>query len=235
MAFPFGGTYRNDALKHLIREERPVVFDIGANEGQTIASLLSAFPQASIHAFEPIPDLARNLQERWKRSPNVRVNALAVGERAEVRPFHVNDFSQSSSFLSLSARGAYSANNVKTIDTIDVQVTSVDQYCTDQRIDRIHFCKIDVQGCSTNVLTGAKDCIERRLIEVFQIEYLFHNYYDRTDSFFEIESFLVPRGYRLYTLLHTDTDQIGRMDFDRPTGELRHLDALYVRADSRPK
>ena len=85
MAFPFGGTYRNDALKHLIRAERPVVFDIGANEGQTIASLLSAFPQASIHAFEPIPDLARNLQERWKRSPIVPVNALPVGERAEVR------------------------------------------------------------------------------------------------------------------------------------------------------
>jgi FkbM family methyltransferase len=53
-------------LKHL-QVASPLIFDVGANKGQSIASLLTLFPTATIHAFECNPAMVavlRNLKEK---------------------------------------------------------------------------------------------------------------------------------------------------------------------------
>jgi FkbM family methyltransferase len=50
-----------------LQVDSPLIFDVGANKGQSIASLLTLFPNATIHAFECNPAMVavlRNLKEK---------------------------------------------------------------------------------------------------------------------------------------------------------------------------
>ena len=42
----------------------PMVFDIGANEGQTTVQVLRHFPNATVHAFEPVRNTFNILQQK---------------------------------------------------------------------------------------------------------------------------------------------------------------------------
>ncbi len=39
--------------KELVRQRECMIFDVGANRGNTVAQYLELFPEAIIHAFEP--------------------------------------------------------------------------------------------------------------------------------------------------------------------------------------
>src|SRR5437867_12180881 len=53
---------------------RPVIFDVGANWGQSIETFLRHFERPIIHAFEPGTDAFRELQRRFSRVPDLRLN-----------------------------------------------------------------------------------------------------------------------------------------------------------------
>ncbi len=49
-------------IRFLLRNvERPSIFDVGANVGQTALACRRVIPKASIHSFEPIPETFENL------------------------------------------------------------------------------------------------------------------------------------------------------------------------------
>ena len=204
-------------------------FDIGANHGQTAAKLRASFPNAQIVCFEPIAELAAAMKDKFKGDGRITVENLAVSdETREKVPFHINSFDQASSILPLQADGAYTRRGMNTVASTSVGVTSVADYCKLHGISKIDFMKIDVQGLCREVLDGAHALLERRAVSILQAEYLFSDYYVRRDSFFEIERRLIPNGYHLFTLIETDTDLVGSGYIDKNTGQLCHLDAIYV-------
>ncbi len=46
-----------------------LVFDVGANVGDTVHQYRTLFPAATIHAFEPFPDVHRRLADRFAADP----------------------------------------------------------------------------------------------------------------------------------------------------------------------
>src|SRR5262245_4360088 len=65
----------------------PIIFDVGANIGQTIRGLRAAFPSSIIHAFEPSVEVFRELQTNVTGVKNVHLNNFAIGARPETREF----------------------------------------------------------------------------------------------------------------------------------------------------
>jgi FkbM family methyltransferase len=57
----------------------PMIVDVGANRGFSIAGFLTLKPRARIVAFEPLPKLAARLQERYHASSNVTVHPYGLG------------------------------------------------------------------------------------------------------------------------------------------------------------
>ena len=135
------------------------------------------------------------------------------------------------SLLPMAMNGPYASKDIEPTGTVEVNVIALDTYADTGDLNRIDFCKIDTQGCSRQVLTGARGLIEAGRIGIFQIELLFSRYYESNESFSEIEALLQPAGYWLYTLLDTDTHQIGRSYLNPRTGETQHVDCLYVHED----
>jgi FkbM family methyltransferase len=218
---------RDDILKRLLPEAHTVL-DIGANVGQSAHSFRSLWPEATIHCFEPDP---RNLQElRDAADAGMVVNPVAVADRETAgSAFHLSSASQASGLSAPSTE--YLQRGVTEVDTVQVATTTIDAYRRANGIGHIDVCKIDTQGHTGPCLDGARETLEERAIGVLQLELLFAAYYDKRDTFLEVEQRLAPYGYSLYTLVDTDTHTIGVTYVDYTTGELKHLDAIYVLRD----
>ena len=54
----------------IISKKNPVIFDIGANKGQTIEFFLKIFKNPKIYAFEPSRDVYKILEQNYITSKN---------------------------------------------------------------------------------------------------------------------------------------------------------------------
>lgn len=69
--------------KHLPDWRPGVIFDVGANVGQSCSAYAAAFPEAAIHAFEPVAASFAALRERTEAFPNITVHPVALSWRAD--------------------------------------------------------------------------------------------------------------------------------------------------------
>jgi FkbM family methyltransferase len=129
-------------MRDLVFSKRDVtIFDVGANMGHTIEQFRQTFPQPAIHAFEPSRDTYNALREKCSRLPGVQINNIALGSRTETMEFIENTNPDMSSFLEPDEEcwGAIKQR-------INVDVTTIDNYCRDYGIERIDILKSDTQG-----------------------------------------------------------------------------------------
>lgn len=214
-------------LKNLIapriRPEAPVIFDVGANNGNTIAAYRTAFPSARIHGFEPDPDLSAKLVGMFAGDDGVRIEPSALGAAESVASFNIcradgND--GIGSFLALNPDNrTVQVLGAETVKQIEVPVTTIDRYCAAHGIEHIDFVKLDVQGYEDECLKGAEGMLARGAITVIQVELLLSDMYSKTLGFYDIEAILRPHGYRLLAI-----DDV----YPRLGAELFQLDAFYA-------
>lgn len=173
----------------------PVVFDVGANEGHWLSSVLATSPTAQIHAFEPQPSLAKRL---IASHPGVRVNAMALGE--EVNVLELFDYadhpgSQHASLLP----GVIDKVYGKDARSQTVPVGTIDDYCVQHDVEKIDFLKIDVEGFELNILRGAHRMLNDGRIGAIQFEF---NYLNAVGRVFMRDFFSsLSAVYRYYRLL----------------------------------
>ncbi len=138
------------------------VFDVGANAGIFSLAALAANPGATVHAFEPTPEIAARLRAtaRMNGLDRLVVNELAVAATEGDAALH-------------RWRGADNSNEGMNYITAPqeeggeiVHTVSLDRYCADRNIDRIDLLKIDIQGNEPAAFAGAKRLLEERRIGV---------------------------------------------------------------------
>ena len=61
--------------------KKPLIIDVGSNEGQSITKFKKKFFQPKIHAFEPLKDCYKNLNKKFKNGSNILLNNYALGDR----------------------------------------------------------------------------------------------------------------------------------------------------------
>jgi len=179
----------------LAGKAKPVVFDVGANKGQWISSVLAIRPAADIHAFEPQPSLAQHVRATY---PNIHMNAMGLGHEAgtlELFDYADRPGSQHASLIP----GVINDVHGSSARSQKVPIGTIDRYCDERQIEHIDFLKIDVEGFELNVLRGARHMLNRGRIDVIQFEFNEMNLVGRTfmrDFFAELSP-----AYALYRLL----------------------------------
>jgi FkbM family methyltransferase len=202
-----------DDMRELVATDRPVLFDVGANRGQTIERFRNTFAHPVIHAFEPGRGTFVELQRRMAGVPDLHLNNVALGERAEWRTFFDTDPPDMSSLLeqSVDAWGEVKG-------TYPVEITTVDDYCAAHGVARIDVLKSDTQGFDLDVLKGAQAMIERCAIGVIFMEITFSDMYKGSPRFDSIYAWLADRRFALVSFY----------DFYYQRGRAGWTDALFV-------
>ncbi|MDP2332362.1 MAG: FkbM family methyltransferase [Reyranella sp.] len=195
--FPYGVSWVFDVQRLLRTRSLGVVFDVGANVGQTLTALLRYAPAAEIYCFEPGLIPFRALQAKFKDRKNAHLSNVALGSHPETLTLQVSENSELSTLM---FRGKADPSNTTQL----TEVTTVDIVAAAHEISHLDVLKIDAQGWEMEVLKGAKNLIEdQNLIFVFA-EVTFRSDETEMQQFGELHSHLEKSGFvlcGLYDLL----------------------------------
>ena len=167
-----------------------VVFDVGANVGDWSRSLFSVASGRDIRlvAFEPSSYTARLLRRSLEHYPNITVEQAAVSDKSGSLEL----------FLAGNAAGINSLHAAALTNapqgTERVQVTTLDEYCSEHAVEHIDFAKIDTEGNDLFVLRGATRMLGAQRIGLVQFEYT-HRWIAARAFLRDVFDLVQPLGY----------------------------------------
>lgn len=174
-----------------------VIFDVGANVGQTIEVLRKTFASPVIHAFEPVPRLFQILEQSLSGRDGIYLNRCALGSKVGVQEFKEAGSSVMSSLLEPDDKG-WDGKGWKDVSRrYPVEVRTIDTYCTDRGIQFIDVLKTDAQGYDLEVLKGAENIIAKNCVHFIYVEINLSGMYQGQATFDEMYRFLSDRGFVL--------------------------------------
>ncbi|MCE0484142.1 MAG: FkbM family methyltransferase [Methylacidiphilales bacterium] len=188
----------------IIRHPHPVIFDVGAHEGEICELYLHLFPGCSLHAFEPGPDAHQKLQSRLKNNPSVRLNQTAVSDVEGTVAMNFNSSTATSSLLASDPRAAeaWGTGLLDTQSVGQVPSTTLDAYCRSAKIEAIDILKLDIQGAELKALYGASGLLESRRVGLVYMEIILTPTYRGQPSLEDYLRFFHGVGYDLLDFYH---------------------------------
>lgn len=147
--------------------------DIGANMGSyTFVMASRVKPSGKVFAFEPNPTLVININDSI--ALNQCQNFISIDSRAlystsgETLKFYISDNPSNSGTSSLINHGVFiSEENFVIVKTI-----TLTDYFKEKQIKRCRLIKIDVERAELEVLKGATELLEKRIIDYIILEQL---------------------------------------------------------------
>lgn len=213
---------RGRLLKSIVTADEPVIFDVGAHFGESVAYLKKLFPKASVYSFEPDPDSFATLS--GVAMDGVSYFNLAISDEDGAAPFYRNRISHTNSLLKVNLNSVDSiaiakANAKKDTgfpdsfnEEANVATMRLDSFTRKHSIGQIDLLKIDVQGAERRVLLGGEATL--RNTKAIVMEIIFFDYYEGRTAFIDVESVLAPLGFRLFSISDISNNPMnGRTDW----------------------
>ena len=193
--------------KKLITKSQPVIFDVGANNGQSIIRYKKLFQNPIIHSFEPNIDEFNILKKKYDNYKDLYLNNEAVGEEKGNLEFNINAISGHSSFKDLVPNTTWikkRSSQIKideknyTTKKVNAKVITLDDYVREKNISNIDILKIDTQGFEDKVLLGAQNLLKNNQIKLIKLELIFSEIYENPLQIYDVEKTLIPNNYKLF-------------------------------------
>jgi FkbM family methyltransferase len=162
------------------------------------------FGRLRAFSFEPQDACFEILRARYASEPRVSLHKAAISNHVGAAELFFAEPGESvASFCRQSDAQTKSQK---------VRVTTVDQFCDENGVGRIHFLKIDTEGQEMEVLQGASRMIQERRIDFIQFEFgdtFLHTPY----HFVDIWDYLSNR-YAIYRILRHGLAELKRYSHD---------------------
>jgi FkbM family methyltransferase len=130
--------------------EPKVVYDIGAHIGIASLFLATHFPSARFYGFEPLPSNYNVCRLNYEGLPGSRAFPWAISSSSGRRDFRFGEGDLRGGCLA----GSTPPLSTSLCDRVQVEVRSVHELVTAEKLDPPEFLKIDVEGAEFEVLTG---------------------------------------------------------------------------------
>lgn len=208
--------HKGKSLFSDIRYELPnftprVIFDVGANIGQSARAYKRHFPSAQIHCFEPAQDTYKTLTSNLSQFGNIQCYRLALSNNSGNARLH-----------NTGASAHFFLTTPDDENSEEVQLETIDSFCKDQQIDHIDFLKIDTEGSDFDVLEGALSMIEQKRVSMIQVECSTNKQNTTHEPLQRFQDFMESHGYLLFNFYEPKANW--------PTGEpfLRRVNAVFI-------
>ncbi|MBF0292866.1 MAG: FkbM family methyltransferase [Nitrospinae bacterium] len=213
---------RGRLLQHIVTADAPVIADVGAHFGESVAYFKKLFPKATIYSFEPDPDSFARLSGAVIEG--VSYFNLALSDEDGSASFYRNKISHTNSLLkvnldsrdSIGVAKAKAENDSRYFEgfneEVNVATIRLDSFARQHSIGQIDILKIDVQGAERRVLLGGEATL--RNTKAIVMEIIFFDYYESRTAFIDVESVLAPLGFRLFSISDISNNPMnGRTDW----------------------
>ncbi len=178
----------------------PVIVEAGAFDGKDTIRMKNFWPGATIHAFEPVPEIFNLLVHNTRTLSDVHCYPYALSDATGSASFYVSespDFPgkpfQAGSLLPPKERLALSP--VTYPRTITVDTITGDDWAQKFSISHVDFLWLDMQGYELNALKAAPQLVatvkalytEVEFIEAYKGQYLYN----------DVKNWLEKNGFRI--------------------------------------
>lgn len=126
-----------------------VVFDCGANIG--LFSMIAAARHASVYAFEPAPSVIAHLEKARVIYPDIKIVGQALSDRTGTARISLSNGANTGNSLVLPVGG----------DSIEIGITSIDEFVAGRQLTRVDLIKADIEGAERLMLAGAQNTLKR--------------------------------------------------------------------------
>ncbi len=200
-----------------------VVFDVGANVGDSAVEYRQWFPKAKLYCFEPVSSTFDRLRANTNNIENIHLEKTALGAE-DTTSLMTADHKKS--FLNRAVQTEH-AGNINDSENSDeqyeeVSVTSLDSYCKEHGIQNIDLLKIDTEGAELQVLKGASQLLSDMKIGLVQVECGMSPINTWHVPFETLKVELERYGYTMFALY----EQVGEWKLNLPS--LRRVNAVFM-------
>jgi len=146
------------------------IFDIGANQGQFLQLILDhiAVDDFSIHCFEPGLGTFKILAESARKDKRITLNNIGIGKEKGEATLH---FDNVGSGLASLTRRRLNHFGIDFSKSEKVEINTIDNYCAEKGISRIHLLKLDIEGHELDAFAGARRMFEAKAIDIVTFEF----------------------------------------------------------------
>ncbi|ASU36805.1 FkbM family methyltransferase [Mucilaginibacter xinganensis] len=189
--------------------DAPIIFEIGACEGEDSIKYSRLFPKSDIYAFEPFPqnvEMAQNNIAKYNIK-NVRLFNKALSITEGTAEFYISagrpegaaesdwEYGNKSSSLLPPDKHTEMVPFIKFDQKITVETTTIAAFCKSNDIEKIEYIHMDVQGAELMVLQGAGEYIKS--IKVIWLEVAKIQLYKDQPLVSDINKFLTDNDFVL--------------------------------------
>ena len=199
---PKGVDWCLDLTEHLRNVQVKTIFDVGANTGQTAVEVHRAFPEAKVLSFEPVHSTFLSLKNGTQNYPWLSCYNIALSSQRGTAAMTSVPGSVTNS-LALNVPQHKAAELAGQEATEVVVLETIDQFGSENHIERIEILKIDTEGHDLEVLRGAKTYFASSKVLLVYVEVTFALENPRNSLFYPIDDFLKENGFVFMGLYET--------------------------------
>lgn len=190
---PFGLSVWDDMRRLSPGCANKVLFDVGANVGQTYTEMRNKNHDAMIYCFEPSRSPYEALEEITRQDRLTKTFHTAVGEENGECLIQARNDSVWNKIVEID--NSSSGENIETVTKI-----TVDHIIEQEQIDNIYLLKTDTEGYDLFVLKGAYQALLKKRISFILTEVTFRSDDKQRSHFSDIFEYLSSFGYNLICL-----------------------------------
>jgi len=191
---PRGRNLFRDLSNSLPDYEVKVVFDVGANVGQSAIAFLRQFSGSRIYCFEPVGPTFRRLEQTLRGEKNAECFNVALGATSGDGTMALQAESEKAFLYASPPSDAVNGGGAVQA----VKVVTLDEFCDIHEIARIHYLKIDTEGGDVEVLKGASEMLAEQRIDLVEVEAGMNPGNERHQPFEALKQLLESQAYFLF-------------------------------------
>ena len=182
----------------LAGREEIVLFDVGANVGHYSLELSKLFANNTtrIYSFEPSKPVYEKMLANIKGVKEIIPNNLGFSDTAATTKLFTN--TNLAGLASLYQR-RLDHFGITMNESEEIELTTIDNFCSNHKIDNIDFLKLDVEGHEWKVLLGASKKLSEKKINFIQFEFGGCNIDSRT--YFQDFYYLLKDDFDIYRIV----------------------------------
>ena len=213
--------------KHLIKDSNKelIIFDIGAHVGGIALKYNELFLKSKIFCFEPFLESFLELEQKTYTFKNIIAFNKGLSDREGFSKFYSNCSAPTNSLLKAHASSEliWGKGLLDNLGTVDIELTTIDNFVLEYHIEMIDILKMDVQGAEFKVLKGAKKTFEKGIIKMIYTEIIMLPTYEGQMPFEETIKLIRSFGFELFNFYnHSLTNE----------GQLRQVDAIFIKSNT---
>ena len=191
-------------FSRLLGQQELVIADVGAAYGLPL-HLRALDSVATLCLFEPNAERAQELRDMYAArglGPRVHVSTSALASTDGARTLYVTNAPTGSSLLKPGSEAALDRGDpgyFYPLREVQVQTRRMEDALAEERVARVDFVKLDVQGAELDVLQGLGDRHLGALLGA-ELEIGFPGAYIDQPGYAELHSYLESHGLELFDL-----------------------------------